>query len=84
MPKKAAKAGGLVEAVVIRRTVNGGVVHGSEFSRRMVVRFSKTRGHCYLPDGTVLRRVKGGHKGGVMKGQYEDVDDGDMYDVMER
>jgi hypothetical protein len=48
----------------------------------MRVRFSKTRAHCYLENGTVLRRVKGGHKGGTMKGQFEGVEDGDVYDVM--
>jgi hypothetical protein len=28
--------------------------------------------------------VKGGHKGGVMSGQFEDVENGDMYDVHHR
>jgi hypothetical protein len=69
-----------VDAVVSRKTVSKRVTRG--LSRNMRVRFSKTGVHCYLEDGTVLRKVKGGHKGGIMKGQYEGVDDGDMYDVM--
>lgn len=71
-------------ALVSRRTVGGAVNHRDCTSEEMEVRFSKTRTTVYLPDGTVLKKVKGGHKGGVMKGQYEAEDSGDMYDIMIR
>ena len=69
-------------ARVTRNSENGAVRNGGFSTVELDVRFSKTRTHVYLPDGRVLRKVKGGHKGGVMKGQYEGVEDGDMYDVV--
>ena len=70
------------KVVVTRRTKDGAVRYRGFSSETLEVRFSKTRNHVYLPDGRVLRKVKGGHKGGVMAGQYEGVEDGDMYDIM--
>ena len=64
--------------------MGGAVNHRDCTSKKMEVQFSKTRTTVYLPNGIVLKKVKGGHKGGVMKGQYECQDTGDMYDIMVR
>jgi len=71
-------------AYVTRMTVGGAVNHRDCKSETMEVRYSKTRGTIYLPNGVVLKKLKGGHKGGVMKGQYECQDTGDTYNVMTR
>lgn len=71
-------------AFVTRVTVGGSVGHRECTRETMDVRFSKTRRTVYLPNGVVLRKLKGGHKGGVMKGQYECQETGDTYNVMVR
>ena len=67
----------LVEAKVCRLTVDGRKFYPWHSSSRVAVRFSRTRTHCYLPDGTVLKKVKGGRLGG----NYEAVEGGDIYRV---
>jgi len=65
-----------VEASITRITVNGRRFYPG-FTSRMVVRFTKTRVHCYLSDGTVLKKIHGGSLGG----NYEGVENGDIYRV---
>ena len=65
------------EASVCRLTVGGKRFYPWHSSVRVVVRFSKTRGQCTLPDGTVLKKIKGGRNGG----NYEGDVDGDVYRV---
>ena len=67
----------IIEASVCRLTVGGERFYPWESSTRLTVRFSKTRTHCYLPDGTILRRIKGGAGGG----NFEEVHTGDIYRV---
>jgi hypothetical protein len=66
-----------VEACVCRLTVHGRRFYPWRSSSRIAVLFSKTRTHCYLPDGTVLRKVKGG----LLGGNYAAVEGGDIYRV---
>jgi len=66
-----------VTASVCRLTVGGKRFYPWESSSRLDIRYSKTRVHCYLPDGTTLRRIKGGRGGG----NYEEVESGDIYRV---
>ena len=63
------------EVSVSRRTVNGRRFYPWHSIERVVARFSKTRNHVYLPDGTVLKRAKG-------RGYFECTKTGDIYGVM--
>ncbi len=62
-------------ASVCRLTVEGRRLYPWHTRERCEVRFSKTRVHCYLPDGTVLRKTRGG------AGNYAAVSGGDIYRV---
>ena len=67
----------IVEAHVVRLTVEGRTFYPWYSAERVEVRRSKTRAHIYLPDGTTLRKVKGGGCGG----NYACVETGDVYRV---
>lgn len=63
-------------ASVCRLTIDGRRHYPWHSSERLEVRFSKTRSTCYLPNGTALKKIRGGRGGG----NYED-DSGDVYRV---
>ena len=64
-------------ANVARLTVSLRRFYPWHTSELIEVRFTKSRVHCHLPDGTVLKKIKGGRGGG----NYEAVEGGDIYRV---
>lgn len=65
------------EVSICRLTVDGERFYPWYSSNRLTVTFSKTGSSCTLPDGTVLKKVKGGRGGG----NFEGANDGDVYRV---
>ncbi len=65
------------EVSVCRLTVDGRRHYPWHTSDRLTVRFSKTGGQCTLPDGTLLKKIKGG----IGSGNFMGVENGDVYRV---
>ena len=62
---------------VCRLTLNGERFYPWHSSEKLEVQFSKTFVHCHLPDGTVLKKIHGGRRGG----NFEGVESGDVYRI---
>jgi len=62
---------------VTRLTVSHRRFYPGQSLGRLEVRFTKSRVHCPLPDGTVLKKIKGGRGGG----NYEATVGGDIYRI---
>tara|TARA_R110001592_G_scaffold3525_25_gene20101 strand:+ start:13244 stop:13480 length:237 start_codon:yes stop_codon:yes gene_type:complete len=64
-------------ASITKLTNNGGYVYGGCDDYRGEVEFSSTYNQCYFT-GKTLKKIKGGRAGG----NYEGVEDGEVYRVM--